>query len=730
MTKTNLPRSALLLLAISICLSAAACHHASTPAGVRTSPTDDDASPGDILDQLGADEVRIYRDFYGVPHIFGGSDQALFFGAGYAHASDHLEAMLLLYRMVAGRLAEIDGPSAFAGDYFYRLLRVRDFVETNFDQLSAEAQEAATAFADGVNYYMAQNPADAPSWAEPIAPADVAALAKYQVLARAVEQLSADMVAGGLAPPAGAPVTGAHGSNFWVLAPSQTAGGAAMLQGDPHVPWDGPNAWYEIHLVSRDYNVSGAAFFGVPGVWLGHNGSVAWTITNNSPDVADAYLLTMNPANLNQYQYDGAYRDLEVVDDTIAVQGQSPEPVHYYYAVQGPLVHFAADAVVAGCMATWDDVGALDQVLAMNRASDLASFTAAVQMRHFVRWNVGYGDVNGNIYYVWNGTVYRRPPGYDFTRPVPGNTSATAWGDLVPFDELPQETNPAAGFFQNCNTAAWFVCPGTTIHQGDYPNYVVGDFGINGRGARALAQLAAHGGWTVDQLQALSTDQFSMFADAWLPALVYCWERQRADVPDPQNLLPGAIAALQAWDRTASLDAQAVLLMQAWIAGANALWGSIDPRQTVDASGWSAAKQQNAVKILLAAATAAQQDYGAVTARWGDIHYFQYAGATFPLPGSGPELDTLLQDAGTLDAQGRIDCDTGSSFMMLVELANPPQAWTTRPISESLDPASPHYSDGTRLYVQQEYKPAWFTQADILANPDPHAPQPLDLHTP
>jgi len=32
--------------------------------------------------------------------------------------------------------------------------------------------------------------------------------------------------------------------------------------------------------------------------------------------------------------------------------------------------------------------------------------------------------------------------------------------------------------------------------------------------------------------------------------------------------------------------------MQAWIAGANDVWGVIDPRQSVDPHGWSAAQQQ------------------------------------------------------------------------------------------------------------------------------------------
>ncbi len=74
--------------------------------------------PGDPL----AGQVTIYRDEFGVPHILGESEEAAFFGYGYAQAEDHLERMMLQYRDAQGRRAEVVGPEAL-GDGYLKFIR-------------------------------------------------------------------------------------------------------------------------------------------------------------------------------------------------------------------------------------------------------------------------------------------------------------------------------------------------------------------------------------------------------------------------------------------------------------------------------------------------------------------------------------------------------------------------------------------------------------------------------
>src|SRR4029077_16079430 len=96
-----------------------------------------------------AQQVTIYRDNYGVPHILGGTEEAVFFGYGYAQAEDHLERMMLQYRDAQGRRAEVQGFEALGdgylhfipyeyrwdGDYLQRLMRTKQGVIENKENI-------------------------------------------------------------------------------------------------------------------------------------------------------------------------------------------------------------------------------------------------------------------------------------------------------------------------------------------------------------------------------------------------------------------------------------------------------------------------------------------------------------------------------------------------------------------------------------------------------------------
>ena len=66
-------------------------------------------------DERLARSMTIYRDAFGVPHIVGDTEEAAFFGYGYAQAEDHLERMMLQYRDAQGRRAEVEGFAIWSG---------------------------------------------------------------------------------------------------------------------------------------------------------------------------------------------------------------------------------------------------------------------------------------------------------------------------------------------------------------------------------------------------------------------------------------------------------------------------------------------------------------------------------------------------------------------------------------------------------------------------------------
>jgi hypothetical protein len=129
----------------------------------------DDSCTALIVDN---DKVKICRDSYGVPHIFAETNKALFQGFGYADAQDRLWQLELFRRAAKGQLSEILGasgvvtnvgsgsPSALTIDLdnrtrFYNEEQLGELSE-QFAILTSEEREMFTAYADGINRYLAE----------------------------------------------------------------------------------------------------------------------------------------------------------------------------------------------------------------------------------------------------------------------------------------------------------------------------------------------------------------------------------------------------------------------------------------------------------------------------------------------------------------------------------------------------------------------------------------------
>ena len=83
---------------------------------------------------------------------------------------------------------------------------------------------------------------------------------------------------------------GGIGSNAWVVAGSRTTTGAPLLANDPHLGLRAPGAWYLAHLKAPGLELVGASMAGLPGIVLGHNGTIAWGFTNTGADVQDLFV--------------------------------------------------------------------------------------------------------------------------------------------------------------------------------------------------------------------------------------------------------------------------------------------------------------------------------------------------------------------------------------------------------------------------------------------------------
>src|SRR5271170_357173 len=99
-------------------------------------------------------EVSVWRDRDGVPHIFAADDDDAYFALGFVHAQDRLFQMDFQRRLGAGRLAEILGSSVLGIDRSMRTLGLYRAAEASVEVLSPPVRQALDAYTRGVNAFL------------------------------------------------------------------------------------------------------------------------------------------------------------------------------------------------------------------------------------------------------------------------------------------------------------------------------------------------------------------------------------------------------------------------------------------------------------------------------------------------------------------------------------------------------------------------------------------------
>ena len=105
-------------------------------------------------------EVSIFYDDYGVPHIYAQNELDARRALGYAHAQDRLWQMELIRRIAAGRLSEVFGEKLVRNDKFFSSLGIEEAAEKTIANLdtNSEVYQLALAYLDGVNQYIKNGP--------------------------------------------------------------------------------------------------------------------------------------------------------------------------------------------------------------------------------------------------------------------------------------------------------------------------------------------------------------------------------------------------------------------------------------------------------------------------------------------------------------------------------------------------------------------------------------------
>lgn len=280
-------------------------------------------------------DVEIIRDKFGVPHLYGQRDADVVFGLAYAQAEDDWATMQEIVVAARGNLAQQRGADAAVTDYLVHLLRVWPTTNAGYPDLPQNIREIAEAYAHGTNLWALEHPDEVWDDVLPVTGEDVIAGFVFKtpffygldgVFKELFEETRSKEISLG---PDNAflwtekpkyPI----GSNAIAVAPSRSTDGHTRLLINSHQPFAGPVAWYEARLKSEEgLDIAGGVFPGAPVILHGHNRNLGWANTVNKPDLADVYVLEVNPDNPNQYRLDGEWRDMDVSVATIKVDRKS-----------------------------------------------------------------------------------------------------------------------------------------------------------------------------------------------------------------------------------------------------------------------------------------------------------------------------------------------------------------------------------------------------------------------
>lgn len=484
-------------------------------------------------------KVQVFWDPHAIPHLFAASERDLFMAQGYLHAQERLWQMDIGRRFLCGRLAEIlgSGPVPWQElsirlqdrttvdlDFFMRLIGIRRSARASLGLLPEELVDRLSAYSQGVNRYIESHINRLPLefrllryQPEPWHPEDSLTIGKGFALflstalstrltwSAVTERLRGQdaklnylapanrgegfAITRSVADQAGQIVrfiNGAFrqsdwaasgtGSNNWVIAPSRSSTGKAILCNDPHLRMTLPSVWYLMHLQAapdsgegEPFEVWGASIPGSPFINIGHNRQIAWGVTAGLCDDGELYREKLHPDEPDLYLAGNQWTRMAVVEETLRVRGRKEVKRRVRSTRHGPVISDftqeisgPTDEVLAFKWTAHEPSEEVRCVYGVNRARAWDEFRASLSYQTAPTLNYVYADAGGNIGYSLAGKIPVRPHGPS-PLPVPGWDESFEWRGYVPFDELPHLYNPPEGVIATANNQ---------IAEDSYPYYL------------------------------------------------------------------------------------------------------------------------------------------------------------------------------------------------------------------------------------------------------------------
>ena len=539
-------------------------------------------------------EVTVYRDERGMPHIYAENEHDLYFATGYVMAQERLWFMDLIRRITTGRLSEVLGEKMTESDKFLRCLEMTaksKLVLSNEDPVIISYLQS---YADGVNTYINNAGKKLPPEfrilgykPEPWKLEDIANIIGYMGWDLAKDNISEEIFyykmvqklgiekATQLIPDWNAVnsvvfpdfklndtllreaqtfissmdklkalgVVSFSGSNNWAVAGKRTGTGKPILSNDMHLEFHAPGIWFQMHqVIPGKLNVTGVAVPGQPFIVCGHNEKIAWGMTNLMVDDVDLFAEKINPENGDQYYFNSEWKNMVVKKEIINIKGGKKDSVLIRYTHRGPIISGYRNIQDASLSMRWSGYDYSDELRAvclLNRASNWEDFRSAISTFRSVSQNIIYADADGNIGLNTGGGIPIRKGNGAFVRN--GETEESDWKGYIPFEQLPYSYNPEKGYVSSANNK--------TVIEG-YPYYISSAFALPYRINRIRQMLDEKEVFTIEDFKRMITDQHSDYA-ALLTPFILKLNDKRSELSSAEE---SALDTLKSWDYDMNAD--------------------------------------------------------------------------------------------------------------------------------------------------------------------------------
>ena len=647
--------------------------------------------------QISPDKIDIVRDQWGVAHIYAGKDAEVAYGLAWAHAEDDfktIQSTLLAGKLMAGRQFGKDGAGI---DFFTQFIGAPNVVKEKKDELSPEFLALLDGYIQGINSYALHHKEEVlnrklfPVTADDMLTAFVLSLSAMS----GADKIVGDIVAN---KKFNNPYVGI-GSNGIAIRKSKTTTEESFLAVNSHQPFEGPASWYEVHLNSEEgWNMLGSLFPGSPTIFHGVNENLGWAHTVNHPDKMDLYQLRMHPDKKEHYYFDGEILELDKRKAKLKVKILGiPIPLSktYYQSVYGPTLK-NDNGYFSLSFAANQNLKAIQQWYEMTKTQNLEEFKSVVSQLYLPDFNIVYADKDHHIFYVSNAKLPIRNPKYDWKNVLPGDTSVTQWRNYHSFDELPQYTDPKAGYLFNMNNSPFNATDyAENLDSLDFPAEMGFSLTDNNRSIRFQTLMSKKEKLSYEDFKRIKFDIQYPNEFQFKENVNIVFELNPEDYPEIEDYL----TILQNWDRKAEKESIGAGLMKVLITNAKG--------QKID--------KAKAVEIVKKSQAQMIYEFGTIEVPLSKMQVHKRGDKEIPIDG----LPDVIAPMYTQKIGDGLKEKTyvGESYILLARFGEGlPKLESIMPYGASSKPESPHYTDQVEMFVNKELKPMTLDKEEIYKN--------------